>query len=173
MIGSSFKTKFNNIEDILNKKGEIEGRLAFNVAPADARVADYDLGAVDLLMRQRGRGLPALAGVDDPSAALERAACERFPDTAILLTLGREGLRFRGWGEVIDLDAFSVEAVDETAAGDAFIGYLMAALLEARPVREALITASAAGALAVTRAGAATSVPARDEVGAFVAERVG
>ena len=65
------------------------------------------------------------------------------------------------------LDSHKVDAVDETAAGDAFIGYLMAALLADMAMPEALEQASAAGALAVTRAGAASSLPTRDDVDAM------
>ena len=51
--------------------------------------------------------------------------------------------------ERIWLPAFEVTAVDETGAGDAFIGHLMAAWFEDMPVRDRLLRASAAGALAI------------------------
>ena len=62
------------------------------------------------------------------------------------------------------LDAFTVDAVDETAAGDAFVGYLMADLVAGVTLVEAIKRGSAAGALAVTKAGAAPSIPTADEV---------
>jgi len=58
--------------------------------------------------------------------------------------------------------------VDETAAGDAFIGYLLAGLLDGMSMREALCRGSAAGALAVTRAGAASAIPMYSEVLALI-----
>ena len=57
------------------------------------------------------------------------------------------------------LVAYRVEAVDETAAGDAFVGYLMAGLLSGEEYAKALLLGSAAGALAVTQEGAASSIP--------------
>ena len=68
---------------------------------------------------------------------------------------------------MIILDSYQVAAVDETAAGDAFIGYLMAALLDEKTMPEALMQACAAGALAVTQAGAASSLPSLEMVEAL------
>ena len=66
---------------------------------------------------------------------------------------------------------FPVEAVDTTAAGDAFSGYLGAALAEGATLDEAVVRATAAGALAVTVRGASPSLPTRERVHAFLAER--
>ena len=59
---------------------------------------------------------------------------------------------------------FTVEAVDATAAGDVFNGALAVALAEGRVLTAAARFANAAAALAVTRLGAQTSVPTRDEI---------
>ena len=71
----------------------------------------------------------------------------------------------------LDAPAFAVRAVDTVAAGDAFVGAFSAALAEGRPVQEALLRGNAAGALAVTRAGAQPSLPTRAELEAFLRER--
>jgi ribokinase len=68
----------------------------------------------------------------------------------------------------VHLSGFPVEVVDTTAAGDAFIGGLAVALLEGMPLVEAARFANAAGALACTRLGAQTSLPARHEVMALL-----
>jgi len=60
--------------------------------------------------------------------------------------------------------AFRVQAVDTTAAGDAFNAGLAVALAEDRPLREALTFASATAALTCTRRGAQASLPTREEV---------
>ena len=62
------------------------------------------------------------------------------------------------------LGAHRVNVVDTTAAGDAFVGGFAVALAEGRAFREALAWGNAAGALAVTRAGAQPSLPVRGEV---------
>ena len=79
---------------------------------------------------------------------------------ALLLVPGHDGRR---------VPAFSVPVVDTTGAGDAFCGCFAASLAERRPLADALRRASAAGACAVTRVGAFSSLPTRDEVEQLVA----
>ncbi|KTR74613.1 ribokinase [Microbacterium oxydans] len=66
---------------------------------------------------------------------------------------------------------FPVDAVDTTAAGDAYAGYLGAALASGSSLEDAVRLATAAGALTVTKQGASPSLPHRAEVEAFLAER--
>lgn len=66
------------------------------------------------------------------------------------------------------IDPIPVEPVDTTAAGDAYAGYLGAALADGWSLADATRLASAAGAIAVTRQGASPSLPRRDEVDALL-----
>jgi ribokinase len=86
----------------------------------------------------------------------------------VLITLGAQGLYFKNLKEEIWMDAFRVKAVDTTAAGDAFMGGLAWALAAGKPIREALRTANAAGALAATKLGAQPSLPDRRELERFL-----
>ena len=87
----------------------------------------------------------------------------------LVLTAGGEGLVHVRGNRLNKVTAFTVKPLDETAAGDAFIGYLMADLLAGRDMEVALRTGAAAGALAVTVAGAASSIPAPADVAALLA----
>lgn len=142
-------------------------RVAFNVAPVDGREAGYDLSGVGLLIVNEIEAA-ALAGETRPHAAAATLAA-RYPATDVVLTLGRDGLIHRRGEHESTLAAYSATAVDETAAGDAFIGFFMAALLAGDPMPEALRMGAAAGALAVTVAGAASSIPTLADVLAIVA----
>ncbi len=156
------QNEINDLEATLRGAAAAGCRVAFNVAPVDGRERGYDLSGVHLLILNEVEAA-ALAEVADPEAALE-VLCARYPSCDVVVTLGRDGLRSGHGADRTRLDAFPAEAVDETAAGDAFVGYLMAALLEGRPMRDAVVLGSAAGALAVTRPGAASSIPQRDPV---------
>ena len=57
-----------------------------------------------------------------------------------------------------------ITAVDTTAAGDTFTGYFVAELVKGSPIKMALELASCAAAIAVSREGAAPSIPVREEV---------
>jgi ribokinase len=70
--------------------------------------------------------------------------------------------------EVARAEPPPVEAVDGTAAGDAFTACLVVSLLEGRPREEALRRACVAGALAASRPGAQSSLPTAAEVDALL-----
>lgn len=90
---------------------------------------------------------------------------------SVLITLASRGAYLQTATEEEFFPAFRVNAVDSTAAGDAFNGALACALSEGRSLRESVIWASAAGALATTRLGAQPSLPARREIEELLAFR--
>ena len=87
----------------------------------------------------------------------------------VCLTLGAEGaVLLENGEEVARAEPPAVEAVDGTAAGDAFTACLVVSLLEERPRDESLRRACASGALAASRFGAQTSLPTVEEVDALL-----
>jgi ribokinase len=111
--------------------------------------------------------LAALAG---PGTLV--AQMSRLPVPCVVATLGARGCVARRGGELFLQPAFRIDAVDTTAAGDTFCGALAARLAQHAPLADALRFASAASALACTRLGAQASIPARDEVDAWLAAQV-
>ena len=91
-----------------------------------------------------------------------------------MLTLGGDGSVYleAGQSEPVYQRAYRVEAVDTTAAGDTFTGYLVAGLARGLAPAAAMERASAAAAISVTRKGAAPSIPNEEEVSAFL-QRIG
>jgi ribokinase len=136
--------------------------VVLNAAPAQALPASL-LDCVDLLIVNEGE-LAAITGIaDDCDAALARAGVAN-----VVVTLGARGCRARIDGEYLQQPAFTVQALDTTAAGDTFCGTLVAALAAGTAFADALRRACAASALACTRLGAQTSVPAHNEVQALL-----
>jgi len=85
------------------------------------------------------------------------------------LTLGEEGaILLEAGREVARAAPPKVDAVDGTAAGDAFTACLVVSLLEGRDREEALRRACAAGAIAASRFGAQPSLPTAGEVDAIL-----
>jgi ribokinase len=114
---------------------------------------------------------PARRGEVDPElTVVNRYELESLArrDGLVALTLGAEGAVLLEDGEEIARAAPpDLEAVDGTAAGDAFTACLLVSLLEERDYREALARACAAGALAASRPGAQPSLPTASEVDAL------
>ena len=83
----------------------------------------------------------------------------------VALTLGAEGAMLLENGrEIARAEPPRVDAVDGTAAGDAFTACLLVSHLEGREWDEALTRACAAGAIAASRFGAQPSLPTAEEV---------
>jgi len=86
---------------------------------------------------------------------------------AVIVTLGAEGAVLVTADQATHLPAPEVDVVDTTAAGDAFIGALTAALINGESMQDAVELANCAGALAVTKPGAQPSLPTMDDVITF------
>ena len=140
-------------------------RIALNPSPMAETILEWPLGDVEwfLLNELEGCELAQLPMGTEPDAILAQLV-ERYPNVRFVLTLGHKGVQYRGGNATASHGIYRVQAVDTTAAGDTFTGYFLTYVAEGKPVADALAAASAASALAVTRQGAAVSIPARDEV---------
>ena len=85
----------------------------------------------------------------------------------VIITLGAKGALVYTDGLAQEVASFKVEAVDTTAAGDVFNGALAVAISEERSLKEAVRFAAKAAAISVTRIGAQSSAPYRNEVDVF------
>ena len=137
-------------------------RVAMNAAPANEKLADLPLERLTWLLVNEVEGA-FLAGTEDPAEILDTLTA-RYPETTVVLTLGSRGAAAAHGGLRVQVPARRVPVVDTTGAGDTFIGYFLRRALEGGSLEDALALATAAGALAVTRPGAASSVPDYQEV---------
>lgn len=145
-------------------------RVILNPAPYLA-VPDELLARVDVLTPNEteaemllGGGEAGLAGVAGTAEELLRRGVG-----CVVVTLGKEGVFVVTPEEQFHLPGRRVKAVDTTAAGDAFSGALAVFLSEGLEFREAVRRAVVASALAVTRMGAQSSLPRREELEAALA----
>ena len=137
--------------------------VAFNAAPFDEKIATYPLEKLSYLVLNEVEGA-ALAATSDEDA-IPGILREKYPGVNILLTLGKRGCVWYGAdGSQVRGKAITVEAVDTTAAGDTHFGFFLRGILDGQSVEEALKLASVASGIAVTRPGAADSVPTYEEV---------
>ena len=90
---------------------------------------------------------------------------------SVVVTMGKRGAMLITTEGSSLVPAFAVHAVDATAAGDAFTGGLAYALASGRDLKDAVEFANAAAALAVAKMGAQPSMPIREELERFLADR--
>jgi ribokinase len=131
--------------------------VVLNAAPARALPADL-LSQVDVLVVNEGEAA-AIAGHAGPAESL----LDVVP--RVVMTLGANGAAYADRdGLRLNVTAPKVDAVDTTAAGDAFTGALAVAWAEGGPIAETLQWACAAGAACARTHGASTALPQRSEI---------
>jgi ribokinase len=143
--------------------------------PAPARKLSAGLlSQVDIVTPNESEALtllgrpPARVALDE-APVLAQSVRSLGPAT-VILKLGDRGCYLLDGSTARHFPAFPVEARDATAAGDVFNGALAVALAEGRGMEDAIRFANAAAAISVTRLGAQSSIPARDEVERFLAQ---
>ena len=108
-----------------------------------------------------------IRGIDEARQAAKQMLEAGIPH--LIITLGSKGSLYMDQaGMYIEMPAFSVDVVDTTAAGDTFIGAFAAKYAAGEEIRESLHYATAASALAVSAAGAQSSIPTGEQVKAFL-----
>lgn len=139
------------------------GTVILNPAPAAELTAEL-LENVDVLVPNRTE-LATLTGREQAADTGEIAAQLELLEVAVgIVTLGADGALVRTADAITHVPAPVVEAVDATAAGDAFCGALADAIATGSDPLSAATWAVRAGAIAATRHGAQRALPTRSEV---------
>lgn len=167
------QNEMNLLAEVVDQAYEKGMHMILNPSPFNEKIKGVDLNKIDWLLVNEVEA-KQMTGYDDVAQAWEFIHAE-YPKLSVLFTLGSKGsVSYLVKEESVitaKQDAYRVEAVDTTAAGDTYTGYFVAGLLaleEAEEIQSGLENvmrvASKASALAVMKAGAAESIPMRDEV---------
>lgn len=150
------------------ERAEEQGmKVVFNASPITPEISDYPLELVDVFVVNEVEARALAETEETEYEAVLRKMAERFPEAAIVMTVGADGVLYRDARESLRCGAYRVPVVDTTAAGDTFCGYFIAGLAEGLPVRDNLERAGMASALAIGKKGASNSIPGRREVEDF------
>lgn len=156
------QNEINHLEAIMEQAYKLGMKIILNPSPADASLHQLPLEYVSLFVLNEIEG-HILSGQSAPEDMI-KVLCNNFPDSAVLLTLGEKGSCYRDQSGTYLQDIFRTQAVDTTAAGDTFTGYFIAGLIHGLTIPQTLRQASMASSIAVSRMGAAPSIPYRSEV---------
>ncbi|MBW4560323.1 MAG: ribokinase [Mojavia pulchra JT2-VF2] len=148
-------------------------KVILDPAPAQSDIPDELYPLVDIITPNEVEAgqLVGFAVDGEESAAKAAAILLQKGVKCAIAKLGTKGVFCATNEETFFVPAFSVNAVDTVAAGDAFNGGLAAALYEGLSLHQAVVWGAAAGALAATKPGAQTSLPDRLTFDAFLKER--
>ncbi len=156
------QNEISNASFIIQQAKKQGLRLALNPSPITHDIGAWPLHLIDLFLLNEVEGA-ALCGQSNSNDMILDLQ-QKFPKAEILLTLGEKGAVFCKNGKSFSQPAFQTTVVDTTAAGDTFTGYFLAGYSQNDPIEDILRTASMAASLAVSRKGAAASIPTPDEV---------
>ncbi len=146
---------------IMNQSIAMGMRVFLNPSPITPALFDYPMDKVDTLIFNEVEG-EQLSGCVVPQAMIQGLK-QKYPNVNLLLTLGSAGVLFSNSDSQYFQPALKTEVVDTTAAGDTFTGYYIGAIAKGYQIPEALQIASAAASIAVSKLGAACSIPEFDE----------
>ena len=162
------QNEINELAYIMKKAHERGMKVILNPSPMDEKIKTLPLEYVDFFLLNEVEAGQILETEETEGEILADRLLERFPGAAIVLTLGSKGSIYADGKQKIRQKAYRVKAVDTTAAGDTFTGYFIAEMASGQTAERAMDLASRASAIAVTRAGAAPSIPLRKEVEEYV-----
>lgn len=156
------QNEINGIAKIL-EKAKARGMITvLNPSPFNEVITALDLTLVDYLIinETEGKGISGKEDADEITSELLRL----YPDMKIVLTLGKDGAVYCDKTQKFHQPIIEAKVVDTTGAGDTFTGYFFASVFGGKTPKDALYTATAASSVAVSKKGAATSIPTLDEV---------
>ncbi len=134
--------------------------------PAPAATIDREILSMLTLVTPNEHEALLLAGTGMDGCSVSTLA-DRIQDIgagSVVITTGSEGAFFRQGSLEGHVAGIPVTAVDTTAAGDTFNGYLVVELARGKSLAEAIQVANKAAALSVTRMGAQPSIPWLNEL---------
>ena len=156
------QNEISEVPYIIHEAAKRGHQIVFNASPFNESLKELDFNDIAWLMINEVEGYE-FTGCKEPEGIIAYLS-EHYPHLGIVLTLGSAGCIVVKDNERVEHGIYHVPVVDTTAAGDTFTGYFAAALAEGKDLAYAVDIASAASALAVTRSGAAPSIPEKTEV---------
>ncbi|HET7873894.1 MAG TPA: ribokinase, partial [Methylomirabilota bacterium] len=139
--------------------------------PAPYRPLPEDVWRYISYLTPNATEIAAFAGLEVRDVESAREAAQRLIGrgaSTVIVTLGEQGVLACSPVNAAHYPAFSVTAVDTTAAGDAFNGALAVGLAAGGTIEQAIPLASAAAALTCTKRGAQDSLPTRSDIERFL-----
>lgn len=156
------QNEINLLDEIMIKAAERGLRIALNPSPIAENIGKLPLDKVTYFILNEIEGND-LTDKEDPDEIIH-VLRDRYPSSTVVLTLGSKGSMYDDGDTCCTHGIYKVDAVDTTAAGDTFTGYFLNAITSGVEPVKSLQIASKASAIAVSKMGAAPSIPTMDEV---------
>ena len=156
------QNEISQVPYLIRHAADLGIRVVWNPSPFHEDLRKIDLKDIAYLILNEVEA-DGFWGCSDPETIRQWIQRE-CPGLTVVLTLGKRGSAYINARQLLRQNAYLVESVDTTAAGDTFTGYFMACISKGLDPQTAMRYASAASALTVSRKGASSSIPYMQEV---------
>lgn len=160
------QNEINNLEYIIDEAYKRKMNVFFNPSPFRKELKELDFNKLHGVILNQLEAQAFSEKTDSMECLL--ALRSAYPHLKIVITLGKDGCIYADGTDIYRQNAYSVDVVDTTAAGDTFSGYFISGLYRNESPELILRNATAAAAIATTRKGAAPSIPTREEIESFI-----
>jgi len=156
------QNEVNLLDYMIDKAYEKGLIIVLNPSPFDANLERCNLNKISYFVMNEIEG-EQITGEREEGDILTSMYI-RYPNAKVLLTLGKSGAVYQEEDKRYRQGIYDAPVVDTTAAGDTFTGFFIAAIMNQVEIEESLRISTMASAIAVSRKGAATSIPTMQEV---------
>ena len=156
------QNEINDLEYIVEKAHKKGLKIALNPSPINETITKLGFSKIDYLILNEIEA-KAITGENMNDKIFQRLLSLN-KQLKIVLTLGTEGVIYKDSVQEHRQPSYKVDAVDTTAAGDTFLGYFLSQISQHTDIKKSLQIAAKAASIAVTRKGAASSIPTWQEV---------
>lgn len=156
------QNEISNLDYLIRSASKIGMRIFLNPSPITDELLNHPLQLIDTFILNEVEG-SRLTSATEVETILEGLTL-RFPDSDFILTLGEKGSIYYNGNQKHIQNAFKVEAIDPTGAGDTYTGYFLAGRFNGWSIEDSMKFASAASAISVTQLGASNSIPTLQQV---------
>ena len=161
------QNEINGMDSIVRVAEEKGLKIVLNPSPMNEKILGLPLQYVDyfVLNEVEAAQILGLENISEKDGEkIVRELHNTYPCAKIVLTLGAEGSIYFDGEKLYRQRAYKTEVVDTTAAGDTFSGFFIAGILRGDTLEQAMDTAARAAGIAISRPGAAPSIPKIEEV---------
>lgn len=166
------QNEISNIDYAIKEAAKKKMKIILNPSPYNDRIKKLDLNKIDYFMLNEIEAM-SLAEVNflEINEIIKKLK-KKYIDASFILTVGESGVYWFDKKDTIHQNAFCVDAIDTTGAGDTFSGYFIAGLANNIPIKDNLEISSAASAISITRKGASSSIPTLKEVQNYIKQEI-
>jgi len=156
------QNEINELSYIIDKAYEKGMKIILNPSPYNENLSKCDFQKISCFIVNEVEAKQMVNEVEPDE--IRTAFLKQYKNAAVVLTLGEKGAFYCDEANYIFQPAILTKVVDTTGAGDTFTGYFFTGMQKNESPKDALLLAAKASSIAVSRKGAAASIPWANEI---------